>query len=76
MITANDRYSGNNRYSEIKGPDHFFHYRGRCLYILGILLKGREIVNHSTPWNKALLTLPLFTAEGALDAHHAQNSPW
>ena len=32
MITANDRYSGNDRNSGIKGPDHFFHYSGRCLY--------------------------------------------
>ena len=32
MITANDRYSGNHRYSGIKGPDRFFHYSGRCLY--------------------------------------------
>ena len=32
MITANDRYSGNNRYSGIKSPDRFFHYSGRCLY--------------------------------------------
>ena len=30
--TANDRYSGNNRYSGIKSPDRFFHYSGRCLY--------------------------------------------
>ena len=29
MITANDRYSGNNRYSGIKSPDRFFHYSGR-----------------------------------------------
>ena len=33
MITANNRYSGNNCYSGIKGPDHFFHYSGRCLYL-------------------------------------------
>ena len=33
MITANDRYSGNNRYSGIKSPDRFFHYSGRCLYL-------------------------------------------
>ena len=32
MITANDRYSGNDCYSGIKGPDHFFHYSGRWLY--------------------------------------------
>ena len=39
MITANDRYSGNHRYSGIKGPDHFFHYSGRCLYRFPVLLK-------------------------------------
>ena len=32
MIAANDRYSGNDRNSGIKGTDHFFHYSGRCLY--------------------------------------------
>ena len=30
--TANNRYSGNDRYSGIKSPDRFFHYSGRCLY--------------------------------------------
>ena len=34
MITASDRYSGNDRYSGIKSPDRFFHYSGRCLYFL------------------------------------------
>ena len=33
MITASDRYSGNDRYSGIKSPDRFFHYSGRCLYL-------------------------------------------
>ena len=32
QITANDCYSGNNRYSGMKSPDRFFHYSGRCLY--------------------------------------------
>ena len=28
-------------------------------------------------WHKGLqLTLPLFKAEGAFDAHHTQNAPW
>ena len=29
---ANNRYSGNDRYSGIKSPDRFFRYSGRCLY--------------------------------------------
>ena len=32
QITANNRYSGNDRYSGMKSPDRFFHYSGRCLY--------------------------------------------
>ena len=39
MITANDRYSGNHRYSGIKGPDRFSHYSGLvCTYIMDMLL--------------------------------------
>ena len=33
-ITANDRFSGNDGFSGIKSPDRFFHYSGRCLYML------------------------------------------
>ena len=44
QITANDRYSGNNRYSGIKRPDRFFHYSGRCLYkYISSLLKKESI---------------------------------
>ena len=34
QITANDRYSGNDRFSGMKSPDRFFHYSGRCLYLV------------------------------------------
>ena len=50
MITANDRYSGNDRYSEIKGPDHFFHYSGRCLYLECLKAKtnkAHKVKDHS-----------------------------
>ena len=32
--TTNDRYSGNDRYNGIKSSDRFFHYSGRCLYLI------------------------------------------
>jgi len=34
VFTANDYFSGNDRYSGTKSPDRFFHYNGRCLYSL------------------------------------------
>ena len=34
LFTANDYFSGNDRYSGTKSPDRFFHYNGRCLYSL------------------------------------------
>ena len=32
MCTGNDRFSGNNRYSGLQGPDRFFRYIHRLLY--------------------------------------------
>ena len=42
MITASDRYSGNDRYSGIKSPDRFFHYSGRCLYFYFLTFKCHD----------------------------------
>ena len=33
MYTGNDRFSGNNRYSGLQGPDRFFRYIRRLLYL-------------------------------------------
>ena len=32
MCTGNDRFRGNDRYSGLQGPDHFFRYIRRLLY--------------------------------------------
>ena len=47
MITANDRYSENDRNSGIKGPDHFFHHSGRCLYFASALQSTIMIGDHT-----------------------------
>ena len=34
MYTRNDRFSGNDRYSGLQGPDRFFRYIRRYLYLM------------------------------------------
>ena len=38
MYTGNDHYSGNDRYSGLQGPDRFFRYIRRSLYLNAFLL--------------------------------------
>ena len=33
-VTAIDRFCGIDLFSGTKNPDRFFHYNGRCLYLL------------------------------------------